>query len=187
MNAAIPPTNPLPSHEAYYASDIFEKGIGWVVVARFKSGGQRAEVGVFCIDTWCLGAKIAHLDDTTPEVYRSRILGHYAADFPMVPLAPCCARKLVEGAVKYAANLGFAPHSDYKKASRVFGGIQPEACTEAFTYGKDGKPFYMRGPSETEDRARLIVAHLARRCGEGNFDYFVRLGTVAEINADLDP
>lgn len=185
MNSSIPPTSPLPTHEAYYASNLFEHGIGWVVAARFKSGGQRAEVGVFCVNVWCLGVKVAHLDNTTPETYRSKIPGHYAADFPMIPIAPCCARKLVEGAVQYAAHLGFAPHPDYKQASRVFGGIKPEACAEEFVYGKNGKPFYLRGPSESEDRARLIVRQLEHRCGKGNFDYLVTLGTTADINADF--
>ena len=170
------------THEAFCASDIFEQGIGWVLVARFKSGGQRAEIGVFCVNVWCLGVKIAMLDRAPTDLYRSHILGHYCSHFPMVPIAPCCARKLVEGAVQYAARLGFAPHREYKEASRVFGGIEAADCAEEFAYGKDGKPFYTRGPSETEEQALQIVRQLQQRCGEGNYDYLVELGTVEELN-----
>lgn len=175
-------TTASPTHEAFYANDIFEKGIGWVVAARFKSRGQRAEVGVFCVNVWCLGVKIAMLDRAPTELYRSQLLAHYFSRYPMTPIAPCCARKLVEGSVQYATRLGFAPHREYKQASRVFGGIKAGDCAEEFPYGKDGKPFYTRGPSETEERALQIVRQLRQRCGEGNFDYLVELGTVEELN-----
>ena len=37
----------MTTHEALWPADLFEKGIGWVIVARFKSAGQRVETGVF--------------------------------------------------------------------------------------------------------------------------------------------
>lgn len=43
------------THEALWPRDLFEKGIGWVIVARFKSAGQRVEAGIFLIDVFCLG------------------------------------------------------------------------------------------------------------------------------------
>src|SRR5271165_7417884 len=73
---------------------------------------------------------------------------------------PRCARKLVEQAVQYAQGLGFAPHPDYKKAARVFGGLRAKQCSQKFTFGHEGKPFYRRGPRETEEQARRIVSHL---------------------------
>ncbi len=46
----------------------------------------------------------------------------------MTAVEPCCARKLIEQATQYAQGLGFAPHPDYKKAARVFGGLDAEQC-----------------------------------------------------------
>lgn len=182
MNQPHETAPPSPKHEAFFAENIFECGIGWVIAARFKANGQRVEVGIFCVDVGCLGVKKAFLEETIPEIYRSKILDHYASDHPMVPIAFCCARKLVDGAVRYAERLGFGPHPDYKKAHRVFGGIQVEDCLEEFIFGRDGKPFYMRGPSETEARAKQIVLQLQKRCGEGNYHSVVPLGTVDELN-----
>ena len=54
------------------------------------------------------------------------------ADFPMVTVQPWCARKLLEQAAEYARRLGFAPHPDYKKAARLFGGLHAEQCTRHF-------------------------------------------------------
>ncbi len=176
-NDAKPPT-----HEAFWPSDIFTQGLGWVILTRLKSNGARAQAGVFLIDVFCLGAKLAFYEDCEAAHYRSRILGNYQAKFPMVATAPACARKLIEQSVQYANALGIQPHPDYRKAVRVFGGVSAEACTQQFTFGKDGKPFYIRGPNETEARARCIVNQLQKVCGTGNFNFAMPLGSAEEIN-----
>ena len=163
-------------YEAFWPIDLFEKGIGWVIVARFRSSGQRIETGVFLLDVACLGVKRAVYDDYwTPETYRIHIVDHYFGQFPMESVAPECARKLVEQAAQYAANLGFSSHPNYKVACRVFGGVRAEDCPREFTFGREGKPFYVSGPNDTEEKSRRIVEQLARRCGDGNFDFIVTL------------
>lgn len=166
----------MTTHEALWPKDLFEKGIGWVIVARFKSAGQRVEAGIFLLDVYCLGVKSAYYESCDRQDYLHRIREHYESDFPMVTAEPCCARKLIEQATQYPQALGFAPHQDYKKAARVFGGLQVEQCAETFTFGRDGKPFYYRGPRETEEQVRRIVWQLEQRCGAGNFHYMASLG-----------
>lgn len=175
-----------PTHEALWPTDLFEAGIGWVIVARFKSGGQRVEVGVFLVDVCCLGVKAVFYEICERQDYVDRIRGHYESEFSMASVEPCCGRKLVEQAVEYARGLGFAPHADYKKAARVFGGLRAELCSQQFTFGRENKPFYRRGPRETEEQARFIISHLERRCGPGNYDYLVALGDAADISRALD-
>ena len=174
------PTRP-PTHEALWPKDLFEKGIGWVIVSRFKSAGQRVEAGVFLVDVFCLGVKWAAYECCDRQDYLGRIRGHYDSEFPMVAVEPWCARKLVEQAAAYAHGLGFVPHLDYKKAARVFGGLQAEQCAQHFTFGREGKPFYCRGPKETEEQARRIVWQLEQRCGPGKYDYLVALGDSEDI------
>jgi hypothetical protein len=195
-----------PTHEALWPTDLFRQGLGWVIVVRFKAKGQRvqasrpaaaaAQAGVFLVDVFCLGVKLAVWEDCDMEDYRRRIREHYQSRFPMVSVEPCCARKLVERAVQYAQSLGLAPHPDYKKAARVFGGVQAAQCAQLFTFGCKGKPFYRRGPSsprrsvrrsqgETEARALTIERHLERRCGPGNYDYEVPLGQAHDITRAL--
>lgn len=122
------------------------------------------------------GAKFVVYEATDRADYQRRIRDHYAAEFPMEAVAPACARKLIEAAAASALHLGFAPHRDFRKAARVFGGIAPADCSQDFAFRQDGKPFYRRGPRETVAEARRIVEHLTRRCGPDNFDYLVRLG-----------
>jgi hypothetical protein len=166
-------------HEAFWPTDLFEKGIGWVIMARFRSGGQRIETGVFLLDVACLGVKRAVYDDYwTPETYQTHIVDHYFGEFPMERTSPACARKLVHQAAEYAANLGFSPPPKFREACRVFGGIRAEECSTEFTFGREGKPFYVSGPNDTEERSRRIVEQLARRCGPGKFDFLVTIGSV---------
>lgn len=174
-----------PTQEALWPADLFTQGIGWVIVARFKSGGRRVEAGIFLIDVFCLGAKLAVYESCGLEDYRQRIRDHYRSKLPMVLVDPRCARKLVELAARYARGLGFAPHADYKQAARVFGGLRAEHCAQQFTFGQEGKPFYRRGPRETEEQALCIVRHLEQRCGPGNFHYEVMLGETEDINQFL--
>ena len=46
---------PGATYEALWPKDLFTAGIGWVIVARFKSGGRRVEAGIFLVDVLCLG------------------------------------------------------------------------------------------------------------------------------------
>jgi hypothetical protein len=174
-----------PTHEAFWPEDLFTQGIGWVIVARFKSAGQRVEAGVFLVDVFCLGVKLAFYELCDAADYRQRIRDHYLSSFPMISAEPGCARKLVEQAVQYAQGLGLGPHPDYKQAARVFGGLTVEQCDRKFAFGNQGKPFYKRGPRETEEQARRIVWHLERRCGPGNYDYFVMLGKAEDVTRAL--
>jgi hypothetical protein len=187
MNDAPGRQSPPATHEALWPKDLFDQGIGWVIIARFRAKGQRVQVGVFLVDVFCLGAKLAVYEDCELEDYHRRIREHYQASFPMIPVEPCCARKLVEQAVHYAQRLGLAPHPDYKKAARVFGGAQSAPCAQQFTFGYQGKPFYRRGPRETEAQALRIVRHLEECCGPGNFHYEVLLGDAGDITRALDP
>jgi hypothetical protein len=163
----------LRGHVAHYAKELFDNGIGHVVVARYKGGGQRVEAGVFLVDVWCLGVKNAFFTELTPTRFENELMARMPENCTMVRIEPAFARKLVEDAVRYAAGLGLAPHPDYKWAARVFGGINASDCQQTFAFGKDGKPLYFQGPHESAAEAERIVNHLRRRCGEGNYNFVV--------------
>lgn len=172
--------------EAFHTANLFETGMGHVVVSRFKQEGTLVEAGVFLLDVYCLGVKDAFFTQVGPSEYKDRFLPRVFAQEPGEPMDPSCARKLVEQAIAYAAKLGFAPHPDYKRASRVFGGILWETCPTNFVFGHKGKPFYIRGPYDTEARANYILQQLQRRCGEGNYDYVVALGAPSDFEGLLE-
>ena len=89
----------------------------------------------------------------------------------MRPIEPACAVKLIETAAAYARDLGLNPSRDYAFAKRIFGGIDPAACSREYSFGKDGKPLYVAGPDETEADSQRIMDILTKKLGPDGFHY----------------
>jgi hypothetical protein len=60
-----------------------------------------------------------------------------------------------------------------KKAWRVMGGIDPDACDRIFTFGQEGKPHYFRGPRDSSAFSNRVMNTLTKRLGPGNFNFTV--------------
>lgn len=172
-----------PVHQSYMPEGLFDTGIGNVVISR-KMGVEIA-VGVFLVDMFCLGVKDAFLSVLSAEEYEL-LLNRLRDRDPLVSIKPECARKLTEGAVGYAADLGFKPHRDYHEAKAIFGAIDTTLCETAFQFGKEGKPFYLSGPFESPVRRDQIVDTLRKRCGPDGFRYVVGLDDSDVDEADDD-
>ena len=80
----------------------------------------------------------------------------------------------------YAQSLGFAPHPDYKKACRVLGGLHAKDCPTEFTYGKEGKPLFISGPDDSEEKCRRMLKLLDLKCGQNNLHFLIG-GQVATL------
>jgi hypothetical protein len=161
----------FPIHEALVPAKLFELGIGNLVFSRSLPNGRIA-LGRFLLDVFCLGVKNAFVAIVARDEYTRR-LTRWSISERLQPMPPACFRKLVEGGVAYAHDLGFSPHEDYAVASQIFGELESAVCPTRFEYGHGGKPFYISGPHETATQVRAIVEQLERRFGTGNFDYLV--------------
>jgi tetratricopeptide (TPR) repeat protein len=153
---------------------LFETGIGTVVLTRLLPGGEIAVAG-FLVDSYCLGVKNALYRVISPAEY-DYYRGQIESQTPLESVHPSCLRKLVEGAVRYARDLGFPPHPDYARAAQLFGDIDAAACPVRYAYGKDGQPFYISGPNESAAQSRKIIDTLARRLGPDGFHYLTEIG-----------
>ena len=161
------------SPEAFRSANLFDCGCGCLVLSRFKADGQ-VEAGFFLLDVFCLGVKDAGFRRFNSIAdYRESLIDRLFTDGDPVRMTPAAARKLTEDAISYARGLGFSPGVDYKKASRVFGGITTAECDEQFIFGKNGKPLYIQGPSESPARVGKILRTLEARCGESGYHYIV--------------
>ena len=170
----------LPIHECLIPSTLFESGMGTLLISRKTTTGQYA-ASSFLTDVYCLGVKDAFFTVLDEETYEGRlkqgIMAAYA-EGTYTNVHPSCLKKLILGAVRYADELGFPPHKDYKRSVALLDGIDATACPERFEYGHEGKPFYIRGPSESLSRAKRIVEQLERRCGPDNFEMLVATGPI---------
>jgi len=160
-----------PIHECLVPAGLFELGMGNLFFSRALPDGRIALAG-FLLDVFCLGVKNAFVALVARDEYARRMSARSAAE-SLQPMQPACFRKLVEGGVAYAHDLGFNPHVDYEAARLIFGDVQSTACPTRFEYGHDGKPFYISGPHETAADVQAIVEKLQRRLGSGNFDCLV--------------
>lgn len=152
--------------------DLWNQGLGWVYLSR-KMPGEMVAFSVFLVDRLCLGVKNAMAEIQPWFAYEHDFLGKMRKQFTAETMAPAAVRKLVEGAVEYARQLGLAPHPDYHKAKRIFGDIDAGSCREEFEFGQDGKPYFIAGPNDTPARCTQIMKTLTFHCGPDGFDYTI--------------
>lgn len=144
-------------------------GMANVIVAR-EASPYRLVAAFFLVDLYCLGIKDVFLQEFGAEEFGmySLVMGSEA---PLTPVDPAYARKLLRDAAAWAASIGFKPHRDFVAVEQIFGDVDANACAKTFTFGKDGRPFYVPGPTETRAQIRQRFGHLVNRLGEDGFDY----------------
>ncbi len=156
---------------------MFEIGIGNILVSRRLPDGSIA-LSAFVVDVFCLGVKNAFFKLFSEFEYEHTIKAQLITshdDQSFENIHPSCSRKLIEGAVRYAKDLGFTPHTDYKRAKGIFGDIDDSVCPVKYTYGQNGKPFFISGPNESTAQSKRIVDQLHKKCGEGNYTFVASL------------
>ena len=157
------------------ATDLWEQGIGNVLISRRLKDGAVAFV-VFLVDMYCLGVKDVIMNVAPRARYDRDLYGKLADQATLVPLKPECARKLVEGAVEYARDLGLPPYPDYRTAKLIFGDVVAEACSEQYVYGKNGKPFFVAGPYDGPLKCRQILRTLENHVGPDGYHFLMPVG-----------
>ncbi|HEU5115621.1 MAG TPA: hypothetical protein VFT74_02990, partial [Isosphaeraceae bacterium] len=152
-------------HEAWVATSLWEQGIGYTLISRHEPKGGLIYAS-YLVDVYCLGVKNAFWDAGTNGDFKE-MLQNLEGSQPMERVSPACLAKMVKGAVEFAASFGFRPHPDFRHAGLLLAGIDVGECAEEFTFGKDGKPFYIRGPYETPAQANAILERIKAAGGDG--------------------
>jgi hypothetical protein len=153
------------------SDEIFKIGIGHVVVGRSLPDGDIG-AAIFLVDVWCLGVKDSFYREMSDEEFSVfETAGAGGPDY--TDIAPGAARQLLHEAVAFARNLGFEPGGEFAALDLIFGDIQASTAPGAFTFGRNGKPFYVAGAQDTPARATAIMRALAARVGSGGFGFLV--------------
>jgi hypothetical protein len=169
-----------PVVQALVGSALWDDGIGYLAIARQESEGQLVFAG-FLVDVYCLGVKNAFWDEGSREDFED-LIRQMGATQDMRPITPACLAKTVKGAVEYAKSFGFPPHPDYRHASTLLEGIDPSTCPDQFTFGQDGKPFYIQGPNESPAQAAAIT----QRVRDAGGHFFIDLDEGEEVSCAED-
>jgi len=175
-----------PIQDCLVPEQLFEVGLGQLILTRSLPSGDLA-MAVFLLDVFCLGVKNAFYTVIPAQDYALQLRRIEESGGPLERVHPSCLRKLVEGGVDYARELGFSPHADYAQAARLFGDIEAAACPVRYTYGKDGKPFYISGPNESPAQSRRILNTLSRKLGPEQFHFMTAIGGFEDESAQPEP
>ena len=167
----------LPIHECLIPDDLFTSGLGELIVARRAPNGDIA-FSAFVIDVFCLGVKDAMFLVMPEYEYEQKIKTGMAkaANRTFEKLHQTSAKKLLDGLLNYSNELGFKPHPDYKNAYDIFDDIDASVSHEKYTFGREGRPFYINGPYESEAHIKRILNTLTKSCGLEGFDTLFSLG-----------
>ena len=175
-----------PVVEALIPEQLWEDGIGQLILARREAEGQLI-YGVYLVDVFCLGVKDAFWQAGSPGQFKELVEKiNENSGQKLKPATPAALVKIIQGAVEFAKSFGFAPHSDYRHTAMLLSGIDPAACLEEYAFGKNGKPVYFQGPYESVAQATAIRQRIIAAGG----DYTVMapdLNTLLWSGFDDDP
>jgi hypothetical protein len=144
-----------PVTAALVPENLWTTGIGNLIIARRMPDGRLA-CALLLLDVFCLGVKDACWKIVTAGEL-NEIRKHVEEHGRLQDVPPEYFAKLVYRAADYGQALGFPPHRDFRHAQRLLAGIDPSQCPDEFEFGQDGRPHYIRGPSESMERARAIA------------------------------
>ncbi len=161
---------PMTRYEAHLRKGWKENGLASVAIVR-QRGDDSADLATFLVDIWCLGIKDAWLDPDLPPTIVNEALAEHIPDEERERIHPACAKKLIEGALAYAAQFGFAPHRDYRKARKILSGIDASLCPTEFEFGRHGQPFFLAGPNDSDERIDRVLAILEQHCGPDGYGF----------------
>lgn len=162
----------LPIHECLVNEEWQEQGFANLVIARSHTNGNITAC-IYLVDLYCLGVKDTHyLFNSTRLNYHEKFGGNDKMNFK--PISYTLAHNIVYAGLEFAEEYGFIPHKDFTSITR----FMLEEDTEDVELidiecGKDGKPFYVSGPYDDDQKIRKIVAQLEKTAGAGNYDYIL--------------
>jgi hypothetical protein len=158
-----------PIQHCFLAGSVFELGMGTLVLARGATSHHVA-LSSFLIDVFCLGIKNVMFESVESEVFEM-YMDATDAGSPVVSVDPSYARKLLRDLAAWSQSIGFAPHRDFVAVERIFGDLNADASDAVFRFGRDGKPVYIPGPSDTVPLIQRRIAQLRKYLGDDGFGF----------------
>jgi hypothetical protein len=166
----------LDLYETLMYANLFEEGIGYVIVSRKKKNGEIV-AGFFLVDVFCLGIKDSFASIMTLEEYDEHKQHLVDSDESYyITKSPNYIYNLLYGAADYAEELGFKPEKDFAISEYILAAVDSIEY-EDIPFGSDGRPFYIEGPN---DKAASILSTLRKHKAEEDFDFVLLAGSDEE-------
>ena len=160
----------LPFYEALINNEWQQEGLADIVISKKMPSGKLI-VGLYLVDTFCLGLKSTLFKFGYDEIDYEALINKLSEQHQMVKCELNFVHNLIYGAIDYAKELGFVPDKDFKITENLLNPGLIDDGIDEIEFGKDGKPFFIAGPNDDVDR---IIGLLRRNAGEGNYDYVIQ-------------
>lgn len=155
----------------FVSNDIWEAGLGNVVVTRLHKGGKRT-LAYFLVDVFCLGVKGAGYRVRMDEVDYDMFMEHYDEGY-MREASYKEAHNIIYGAVAFAEEAGISPCKEFALAQYVLEEDTDDIPLMEYQYGKDGMHFLF---AHSQLEASRYLPLLSKNLGEGNYRFVVPTG-----------
>lgn len=139
----------IPVKVTYINDDWKTMGMATVIVIR-QMGNDYLLVGTYVVDVFCLGIKDTHFwYKVTEDEFEDQIMSVFThrMGLNMEECEPQLAFNVIYGALEYAEDLGFEPHSDFNLTELILPKVEDVEYMD-IKFGKNGKPFYISGPND---------------------------------------
>lgn len=157
----------VPIDKCYVNNDWPQSGMAQAVVTRKKKSG-RYIIGIYLLDTFCLGLKNTLYLANAQEFELEELLEGINNSGQFVEETDSTlVQNLVYGAIEYAEELGFEPEKDFATSEFILDAVEDLDFID-IEFGKNGKPFYIVGP---HDNKAIIIDKLKKAVGENGFDF----------------
>jgi hypothetical protein len=158
----------LPIYECWVNESWNDEKLANIVVAR-QHTNNNCTVGMYLVDLNCLGIKDTQFLFNIPLRGYRELLEELSSRTEIEPIAYTQAHNIVFAGFEYAEDLGFTPHPDFALTQYILEEDNEEIDLIDIECGHQGKPFYLRGPMDSDARAAQIIAQLDRVVGPGNY------------------
>lgn len=160
----------LPIHECRVNAEWEEDGLADILVARKHTNGNLT-VGMYLVDIKCLGVKDAQYNFNMSPAEYSDLLYRTEENMELEPAEYVLVHNIIYAGIEFAEDYGFHPHKDFIIAEYILEEDTDDIELMKIPCGKNDKPFYVRGPLDSDQRAKQIIAQLEKTAGPGNYTF----------------
>lgn len=136
-----------------------------------KRADGKFVVGLYLVDTFCMGVKDAFCRSDFDEDQLDEWLKRIASDGNLEEIPYVEAHNIIYGAIEFAGEADIPPIKDFTLAQYVLEEDNDDIPLIEYEFGKDGKYLLICGPN---NRDKLFVRPLKEKLGD-KFDYVVPL------------
>jgi hypothetical protein len=159
----------LPLGNCYITKDWNKLGMANILVVRNHTNGNKT-VGLFLVDTFCLGLKDTYYMFNIPDSELREILDKFrnegGNEAQLIKADYTLVHNIIYGAIDFATEYGFKPFKDFNLTRYILEEDDENVELIGIEFGQEGKPAIFVGK---EKHPANIIAQLDKTAGEGNY------------------